>query len=102
MEDGSGPPSLEDGGSNLQNGIQKRCGWRSCWKEGFVVPSLFFTNRRWDKGAVGDGVRTRNLKLSMHIPRTTFLVRACGPGCVGVYAFWHGGVSCLRAGVGQG
>jgi len=45
----------------MQNEIEKGGGWRSRWKGVFVpffISFSFFTDRRWDKEAVGDALRT--------------------------------------------
>ena len=59
LPNGSSPPSLEDADAHMQNEIEKGGGWRSRWKGVFVpffISFSFFTDRRWDKEAVGDAL----------------------------------------------
>ena len=64
LPNGSSPPSLEDADAHMQNEIEKGGGWRSRWKGVFVpffISFSFFTDRRWDKEAVGDALRGEQL-----------------------------------------
>jgi len=53
---------LEDADAHMQNEIEKGGGWRSRWKGVFVlffISFSFFTDRRWDKEAVGDALTSK-------------------------------------------